>query len=176
MSSVYNLKNTRISDVPQIYWNKWPKVSPTSTLEEVLSVMKKLNANAVIVQSESIEGIFTSNDLPKLITDNPLSVFKLKISEVMTKQPDTISLTDSLSNALLKLYFGGFNHLPVIDEVGKTCGILTVHDLLETIIESLEPHVSESVREELIDFRGKRLKQQIAAWRENEYSAQKPSR
>jgi len=62
---------------------------------------------------------------------------KLKIKDVMTKHPVTISPLDTIQDALLLLQKKHFGALPVVDGQGKLVGIISVRDLLREFINVL---------------------------------------
>ena len=53
----------------------------------------------------------------------------LAISEVMTRQVVTIHETGSVQEAKEHFEAYSFHHLPVVDDIGKICGIVSMLDL-----------------------------------------------
>jgi CBS domain-containing protein len=47
----------------------------------------------------------------------------------MTRNPETVSLNDSLALALQKMDVGGYRHLPVVED-GKPVGVISVRDMM----------------------------------------------
>jgi len=62
---------------------------------------------------------------------------KIKIKDIMTINPITLSPTSTLQDALLLLQEHKVGALPVVDEDGKLKGILSVRDLLRAFINVL---------------------------------------
>jgi CBS domain-containing protein len=63
------------------------------------------------------------------------------VSQIMTRDPVTVKRETSLSVAVAKIVAKRINCLPVLDDEGKVCGILTSTDLLKAyqkLLESLD--------------------------------------
>jgi CBS domain-containing protein len=63
------------------------------------------------------------------------------VSQIMTRDPFTVKRDTPLSVAVAKIVSKRINCLPVLDDEGKVCGILTSTDLLKAyqkLLESLE--------------------------------------
>jgi len=52
----------------------------------------------------------------------------------MTREPETLSPTDTVRDALDKLNAGHFRHLPVITE-NRLVGIISVRDLYQSVVD-----------------------------------------
>ncbi|MBQ4179068.1 MAG: CBS domain-containing protein, partial [Elusimicrobia bacterium] len=79
-------------------------------------------------ESGKLVGFFTDGDLRRQIQlhDNLL---KKKISEVMTKNPSTLSPDMLVAEAEKILQKKNIDNIPVVDEKGKPIGILDERDL-----------------------------------------------
>jgi acetoin utilization protein AcuB len=55
----------------------------------------------------------------------------MKVRDLMTANPETLRLTDTLAAAAEKMRRGRFRRLPVVDDGGKLLGILSDGDLRE---------------------------------------------
>ena len=101
----------------------------------------------VIDPQDRLIGIVTDRDirsaLPfKLFKDPGLEADKedisdLKIKDVMTQNPRTISADDTIQDALLLIQDLRVGALPVVDDQGKLKGIISVRDLLRAFINVL---------------------------------------
>ncbi len=61
----------------------------------------------------------------------------LKIEDVMTRQPKTISPLDTIQDALLKIQKERVGAFPVVDDAGRLKGMLSVRDLLRAFTNVL---------------------------------------
>ena len=55
----------------------------------------------------------------------------LNVAEVMTRNPEHITTTGSVQDAINKLFELDVRHLPVVDEHGELVGVLSDRDLRE---------------------------------------------
>jgi acetoin utilization protein AcuB len=112
-----------------------------------LMAANKIRHLPVIEPDGRLIGIVTDRDirsaLPyKFFRESPSEEEKknfaeLKIKNIMTKNPITISPNYTIQDALLMIQDARVGALPVVDENGILSGILSVRDLLRTFINVL---------------------------------------
>ena len=98
---------------------------------KVVATMKAKGRGAVLVEENGkLVGIFTERDLVTRIDHfDPLGSHVI-VKDVMTPHPTVAHAPDSLAEALRLLVQGKRRHLPIVDELGKTVGLLSVRDIL----------------------------------------------
>ena len=109
-----------------------PMVSPEQTVLEAIQEMdaKDLGATLVAEGREAfLAGIITDGDLRRVIR-RQVPLQKLKVREVMTPQPKTISPEVQASEALEVMERHLITVLPIVDSRQRILGILHLHDLL----------------------------------------------
>jgi arabinose-5-phosphate isomerase len=109
----------------------FPKVKDSMTVKNVLFAITKARCgSACILNSQGkFVGIFTDGDLRRhLKADTKL--LSRKVSEVMTKNPTTISKDRLAVEAFEILQQKKIDELPVVDAKGKLMGLLDIQDLL----------------------------------------------
>jgi len=119
---------------------------------DIFEAQEKMSRNRirhlpVIDSQDRLVGIVTDRDirsaLPfKLFKDPGLEAEKekisgLKIKDVMTQNPRTISPDYTIQDALLLIQDMRVGALPVVDDQGKLKGIISVRDLLRAFINVL---------------------------------------
>jgi len=129
-------------------------VAPTASLLEARELMQqhKIRHLPVVEAGNRLVGIVTDRDIRSAL---PLDMIKikedpraedarvregfahLKVAEVMTKDPITISPSHTLEDALLLIQRMRVGAFPVVDQDGKLTGILSVRDLLRAFINVL---------------------------------------
>ena len=112
-----------------------------------LMAANKIRHLPVIESDNRLIGVVTDRDirsaLPyKFFKESPSDEEKknfaeLKIKDIMTKNPITISPTYTLQDALLMIQDARVGALPVVDENGILSGIISVRDLLRAFINVL---------------------------------------
>ena len=112
-----------------------------------LMATNKIRHLPVVEPNNRLIGVVTDRDirsaLPyKFFKESPSEEEKkkfaeLKINDIMTKNPITISPTYTLQDALLMIQDARVGALPVVDENGILNGIISVRDLLRAFINVL---------------------------------------
>jgi len=112
-----------------------------------LMAANKIRHLPVVEPDNRLIGVVTDRDirsaLPyKFFKESPSKEEKkkfaeLKIKDIMTKNPITISPTYTLQDALLMIQDARVGALPVVDENGILSGIISVRDLLRAFINVL---------------------------------------
>lgn len=101
----------------------------------------------VVEENNALIGIITDRDIRSAL---PYELFKkdnfakekekfsdLKVKDIMSKDPFTISPLHTIQDALLLIQEKRVGAFPVVDEQGKLKGILSVRDLLRTFTNVL---------------------------------------
>ncbi len=103
----------------------------TSMLDAVREITHKhIGMTAVVGEDGRVEGIFTEGDLRRLI-ERAGDIRSIRIADVMTKNPHTISPRSLAAAAAKKLEEHHCNQLLVTDDAGRLVGALHMHDLME---------------------------------------------
>lgn len=102
-----------------------------ATVGQALDMMLESNLGALLVVDASghLSGIFSERDLLTRVAGVHPNWENLHVCEVMTRNPETVSLTDTLALALQKMDVGGYRHLPVVED-GKPVGVISVRDMM----------------------------------------------
>ncbi|MCB0328707.1 MAG: CBS domain-containing protein [Bdellovibrionales bacterium] len=119
-------------------------VREESTLEQVMEMLQQNRVGCVIVtdESEKAVGIFSERDYV-LKCFGKIESSRTPIAEVMTPNPVSVSLDETLAFALTLMSQGGFRHLPVVDDDSRPVGIVSVKDIVD--------YISNSVLEDLLN-------------------------
>jgi CBS domain-containing protein len=90
----------------------------------------------VVLDGERLAGILTERDILKAVATGfePDS----RVSDWMTRHPETIESDDTTDHAAALMIHGGFRHLPVVD-AGELKGILSIRDLMRVALEDRSP-------------------------------------
>lgn len=101
----------------------------------------------VIEEDGTLVGVVTDRDIRSAMPSALLGeeesakarerVSQLKIKDIMTKNPVTISPSNTLEDALLLMQKISVGAFPVVDQEGKLKGILSVRDLMRAFINVL---------------------------------------
>jgi CBS domain-containing protein len=118
----------------------------SSTIKSALEIFKREKIGCVICVDDAgkVSGIFSERDVVLKVVLSDLAVNHVRISEVMTKNPQTATMTTSVAFALNMMSQGGFRHIPVVDEEAYPVGLISVKDLVD--------HVANTVVKDLLSF------------------------
>lgn len=109
-------------------------VSSSDSVEKVLILMRDHRVRAILVIDEdNLKGIVSQGDCAikvLLPNQNPKQV---PVSKIMTANPLTVTLSNSLEECMAIMVHKHIRHLPVI-EAGKAVGIISVGDTVKTIM------------------------------------------
>jgi len=133
-------------------------VGPTTSLRDVVELMRSRNIGAVIVtEGTAPVGIFTERDLLKRAGDTVQDWAHLPIVDVMTADPWTVAPQTAWQSALDAMHQRNIRHAPVVEN-GSLIGMLALRDVLKhraALLESLvQQRTTELVRQkEIVDLR-----------------------
>jgi CBS domain-containing protein len=121
--------------------------SADTTVAAAARLMREKNVGAVMVVGSdgSLAGIFTERDALFRVTAEDRDPNATRLSDVMTRDPRTISPDRPFAHALLMMYDGGFRHVPVIDE-GRPIGMVSARDALGPELEEFDSQMQRRAR------------------------------
>ena len=109
-------------------------ISCHALLGDALQLMVDREIGALLVTNDSkhLIGILTERDYLIRVVGVIQEFSHRPLDSIMTPNPETVSIDDTLAHALQKMDIGGYRHLPVI-EAGKPVGIISVRDVIRHI-------------------------------------------
>ena len=128
--------------VADVMTHKTVTLSPHHGLAEAVSLMADRHFRHIVVADTGgqILGVISDRDILRTLART--SNWQVKdVGQIMTRDPITVKPKTPLSVAVAKIVAKRINCLPVLDDEGKVCGILTSTDLLKSyqkLLESLE--------------------------------------
>ena len=106
---------------------------PTATCREAVRTMREHRIGCVlVVEGERLAGILTERDLLLKMEEGGLG---RPIRELMTAEPEVLTLEAPIVYALNKMSVGGFRHIPLVDEAGRAVGVVSVKDIIDYIVD-----------------------------------------
>jgi CBS domain-containing protein len=110
-------------------------VRPNTTVMDAVHLMTTKKIGCVCVtENDRLVGIFTERDVLRKIVQPGLDAKKTAVSEVMTRNPETLTAKDKMAFALNKMHVGGYRHIPIVDG-NKLTGIISIRDIADFIVE-----------------------------------------
>ncbi len=110
-------------------------VGPDTLVTECVRTMSTKKIGALIVmKSERLVGIFTERDALNKVLAVGLEPNKTKVSDVMTKDPYSVSPTTTVGDAMELVTRRHFRHLPVVKD-GKVLAVVSSGDLTHWLVK-----------------------------------------
>jgi CBS domain-containing protein len=112
-----------------------------ATIGDAIRLMLEQRIGAIlVVRGGKIKGIFTERDVLRRVVSASLDRAR-PLREVMTPDPETLGLEDGIAFALNRMIIGGFRHVPIVDEAGAPCTVLSLREVVAFIVSLLPNQV-----------------------------------
>jgi CBS domain-containing protein len=100
----------------------------SATVREAARRMRERHVGSVLItKSGRLEGIFTERDVVHRVIAAGRDPDQTALSEVMTRDPDTVRPDATAIQALRMMQDGGYRHLPVLED-GRIRGVVSRRD------------------------------------------------
>lgn len=108
-------------------------------LDEAVRLMNDRHfRHCVVVDAHGrLVGVISDRDILRSLARSPNSRAK-SLDQIMTRNPITVKRDTSILDAVSKILSKRINCLPVVDDDGAICGIVTSTDLLKSYQQLLE--------------------------------------
>ncbi len=130
----------------------WPELAPTDTVAVALDAMAREGVDCVlVVDAGALVGIFTSRDFLYRIAAQRKLPAQVRLSEAMTRAPETLKRPDSIAYAINRMATRNIRNLPILDDGGRVCGLLRIWDVvahLSDVVEELAQLPPEAATED----------------------------
>jgi CBS domain-containing protein len=124
----------KVSDVMS---RKLLTVEPTTNLSEAAEKMTERGVGAALVLSgDHVSGILTERDVLRAVATGPVE--GTHVAAWMTRDPETVDVSETLGQAAAVMIHGGFRHLPVLDG-NRPVGIVSIRDLMRVVVDDESP-------------------------------------
>jgi CBS domain-containing protein len=127
------------TEVADVMTGKVVTFSAHHTFSDAVNLMNdRYFRHCVIVDNyRKIIGVVSDRDILRALARNPNSSSK-SLDQIMTRNPITVKRNTSIIDAVSKLLAKRINCLPVVEDDGTVCGIVTSTDLLKSYQQLLE--------------------------------------
>ncbi|MDI6885906.1 MAG: CBS domain-containing protein [archaeon] len=136
-------ENDSVADVAQLFRTK--KISGAPVLndrEEVVGVVSEADILKLLDMFHWYTPLLTTLEILHRHGENVHNIRedieeagRMRVKEIMSKNPETVSPDTLIDDAALIMYSTGFNRLPVVDRTGKLVGIITRADIIASLYE-----------------------------------------
>jgi CBS domain-containing protein len=98
--------------------------------------------SVLVIDDEVLVGIVSQGDCAIKVLLPGLDAKTTVISQVMTRNPITVKLSDQIDGCMAMMSSKGFRHLPVL-EAGKVVGVISIGDVVKDTIRDLKLNVND---------------------------------
>lgn len=119
-------------------YSRYPgAVSSEDSISTAMQIMAQWRVGCVpVIDNGKLTGILTEVDLLLKLGMQDRDVSQVKVSELMTPNPQVIDEDSTIACAFNQMSVGGYRHLPVVRD-GDVVGVLSIKDLLRYLREHL---------------------------------------
>ncbi len=131
-------------------------VSPADELSVAARLMRERHIGCLVVVEGSGGGVvpvgmLTDRDIVVAIIARETESGQLQVGDVMTRNPVSVPESESLSTALRQMRAIGVRRLPVVGRRGELTGLLSLDDVLDTLVSELQDVVGAIQNERRIE-------------------------
>jgi len=110
-------------------------VRSTDPVVDVLKIMRDVRVRAVLVIDDGeLKGIVSQGDCAIKVLLPHHNASEVAVSTIMTPNPLTVKLSNTLDECMAIMVHKHIRHLPVL-EANKVVGVVSVGDMVKSIIE-----------------------------------------
>lgn len=110
---------------------------PDTTLSEAALAMAGSDLGSLaVVEGTALLGLVTERDLRNAVARG-MDLDATTVSEVMGAEPDTFDPDLDVWDAAAWIIESGYRHLPVVDDEGRLLGVVSLRDLLKSLVDTV---------------------------------------
>jgi CBS domain-containing protein len=106
----------------------------------ILLAAKRIGAVVVKDDTGGVAGILSERDVVRALALENVRALAQRIATYMTRSVATCTELDTVEALMEMMTQGRFRHVPVVDDSGKLCGLISIGDVVKA-------HVEETTRE-----------------------------
>ena len=111
-------------------------VAPTASIRQAIDGMNDHRTGCVlVVEADHLAGVFTERDVLMKIVGREIDLDTTTVAQVMTADPECLTLDDGIAYALNMMSVGGFRHIPLIDAGRRPTGVVAMRDIVDYIVD-----------------------------------------
>jgi len=113
-----------------------------ANLSDATILLAAKRIGAVVVKSDSggVAGILSERDVVRALAVESVRALVQPIATYMTQSVATCTELDTVEALMEMMTQGRFRHVPVVDDSGKLCGLISIGDVVKA-------HIEETTRE-----------------------------
>jgi CBS domain-containing protein len=111
-------------------------------VSDAVEVMQQKNMGCVlIVKGGKLAGILTERDILMKLIGSGKDFGKVKVEDIMTRDPQAFQPEDSVAFVLNAMAVGGYRHVPIVDQENRPVAVVSMKDIVNFIVEHFPEEV-----------------------------------
>lgn len=107
----------------------------STPLREVFDAMRgKRTGCALVIEKGRLTGIFTERDAIRGVENREITP-STPLEKVMVKNPERLTMDDSVADAIRLMDKGGYRHIPIVNGKDEVTGLISARDILDYLAE-----------------------------------------
>ena len=107
-----------------------------TNMKNALNSLQQEKQNCLLItDSNELKGILTERDILLKVTGKGFDLDLVTVDEFMTQDPEYLTPEDPLAYALNKMHIGGFRHVPIVNDLMKPVGLISISNIISTIAD-----------------------------------------
>lgn len=117
---------------------------PDAEIRLVLHKLSSLGIGALVVSPDerAVKGTISERDIVRGLNRHGAALLDLRADEVMSRSAPTCSPEDLLQDVMAKMTRTRHRHVPVLDEKGELCGMVSIGDVVKYRLDEMELEAS----------------------------------
>jgi CBS domain-containing protein len=115
-------------------------IPQTASLDEAVGALGQRRIGALVVSGDgrAINGIISERDIVQRVATEGVGALTATVGSAMSTDIVTCSASDGLDRLMELMTDRRIRHLPVVDERGQLCGIVSIGDVVKARLSELE--------------------------------------
>lgn len=115
-------------------------VAPDETIADAVDLLNDNKIGAVVVTPDrsTIVGILSERDVVRHLAREQEGTLRLRVEDLMTENVQVCRLNDQIESVMGEMVAGRFRHMPVVNDDGALCAMVSLGDLVFTRLNELE--------------------------------------
>jgi CBS domain-containing protein len=116
-----------------------------ATLAEAATLLAERRIGALVVCDKAgvLAGILSERDVVRAMAAGGAAALEQKVDSHLTRDVVTCRLDDSTETLMEMMTAGRFRHLPVLDDLGQLCGLVSIGDVVKNRIAETEREAAD---------------------------------
>ena len=107
-----------------------------TNMKNALNSLQQEKQNCLIItDNNKLKGILTERDILLKVTGKGFDLDLVTVDEFMTDDPEYLSPEDPLAYALNKMHIGGVRQVPIVNDIMKPVGLISISNIISTIAD-----------------------------------------